>query len=99
MPFENTNAGVPQGSVLGSLLFLIHVYDKAGNLISLTRLCAEEKSFSYSSTSPNKLANVLNSDLEQILVWSKDSFGLMILIGTRLLLCYSPVILLQMILK
>ena len=65
----------------------------------MNRLCADEKSFSYSSTSPNKLANVLNSDLEQILVWSKDSFGLMILIGTRLLLCYSPVILLQMILK
>ena len=72
MPFENTNAGVPQGSVLGSLLFLIHVYDIAGNLISLTRLCADETSLSYSRTSPNTIANVLNSDLEQILAWSKD---------------------------
>ena len=69
-PLVNTNAGVPQGSVLGLLLFLLYVNDIADNLLSLTRLFADDTSLSYSSQSPYTIEDVINSDLESISIWS-----------------------------
>ena len=71
-PFANINAGVPQGSVLGPLLFLLYVNDIADNLISLTRLFADDTSLSYSSQSPYTIEDVINLDLEVISIWSKQ---------------------------
>ena len=71
-PLVNTNAGVPQGSVLGPLLFLLYVNDIADNLLSLTRLFADDTSLSYSSQSPYTIEDVINSDLESISIWSKQ---------------------------
>jgi hypothetical protein len=62
----NTNAGVPHRSVLGPLLFLLYVNDIADNLLSLTRLFADDTSLSYSSQSPYTIEDVINSDLESI---------------------------------
>jgi hypothetical protein len=53
----------PQGSVLGPLLFLLYVNDIADNLLSLTRLFADDTSLSYSSQSPYTIDDVINSDL------------------------------------
>ena len=71
-PLINLNAGVTQGSVLGPLLFLLYVNDIADNLLSLTRLFADDTSLSYSSQSPYTIEDVINSDLESIYIWSKQ---------------------------
>ena len=60
------------GSVLGPLLFLLYVNDIADNLLSLTRLFADDTSLSYSSQSPYTIEDVINSDLESIYIWSKQ---------------------------
>jgi hypothetical protein len=68
----NTNAADPQGSVLVPLHFLLYVNDIADNLLSLTRLFADDTSLSYSSQSPYTIEDVINSDLESISIWSKQ---------------------------
>ena len=74
-PLQLTNAGVPQGSVLGPLLsclFLLYVNDIADNLISLSRLFADDTSLSFTSASPYTIEDIMNSDLELLANWSKQ---------------------------
>jgi hypothetical protein len=46
-PYQMVKAGVPQGSVLGPLLFLLYINDITDNLGSLARLFADDTSLSY----------------------------------------------------
>ena len=66
------NAGVPQGSVLGPLLFLLYVNDISETLISTTRLFADDSSLSVSSSDINIIETSLNSDLQKLSAWSKQ---------------------------
>jgi hypothetical protein len=65
------SAGVPQGSVLGPLLFLIYVNDITDSLLSLTRLFADDSSLYCSASSLNDIEGILNHDLQIISDWAK----------------------------
>ena len=75
------NAGVPQGSVLGPLLFLIYVNDIADSLLSLTRLFADESSLFYSASSLDDIQGLINHDLILLSQWAKN--GLLLLIPQK----------------
>ena len=69
---RSVNAGVPQGSVLGPLLFLIYVNDIADSLLSLTRLFADDSSLFYSTSSILDLQGIINQDLQILSAWAKQ---------------------------
>ena len=59
----NVKGGVPQGSVLGPLLFILYISDITDNIQSLSRLFADDTSLSYSSSNINEIEQRLNSDM------------------------------------
>ena len=77
-------AGVPQGSVLGPLLFLLFINDIADDIQSLVRLFADDSSLIFSSTNPLEVEDRLNLDLQVLDNWAKqwliDFFPLLLFI-------------------
>ena len=63
-------AGVPQGSVLGPLLFLIYINDIADKINGVTRLFADDSSISSSSSDIRIIEYSLNRDLETLNKWT-----------------------------
>ena len=66
------SAGVPHGSELGPFFFLVYVNDITENLLSLTRLFADDSSLFFSATNIQDLEGILNHDLSVISAWEKQ---------------------------
>ena len=65
-------AGVPQGSVLGPLLFLVYINDIAEHLLSLTRLFADDSSLFYSAAHIDDIAGIINHDMQLLSNWARQ---------------------------
>ena len=69
--WADINAGVPQGSVLGSLLFLIYINDLAVEIVSNLFIYADDTLLFEVVNDVHVSAVKLNEDLNRISDWSK----------------------------
>ena len=64
--------GVPQGSILGPLLFLIYVNDLANaSEIVFSILFADDTNMFLSGKDPNLLVKIMNQEMENVVDWLK----------------------------
>lgn len=70
--WEKIAAGVPQGSILGPLLFLVYINDLLEGIQSNARVFADDTSLFHTSHDPTTSTNILNQDLATITSWANQ---------------------------
>ena len=69
---RSVSCGVPQGSNLGPLLFLIYINDLPNCLSTASpRMFADDTNVSLASSTLHELENVLNQELQNLNIWLK----------------------------
>ena len=70
--FQNITCGVPQGSILGPLLFLIYINDLASVSSKIfTLLFADDSNLFLSGKNPNTLIETMNCEIDKVIEWLK----------------------------
>ena len=68
--WEHVSAGVPQGSILGPLLFLVYINDLPDGLESNVRIYADDTSLFSVVHDPQLSSHTINSDISLIKMWA-----------------------------
>ena len=68
--WKKMNAGLPQGSVLGPLLFLVYINDLTDNISSQMRLFADDSSLFTRVEGVQQTQDKLVSDLKTVITWA-----------------------------